>query len=109
MSLTSAALRLHPRIAALLPFLQWWPRVTRVPVRAGVFAGATGALVVLPQAVAFAAIAGVPPEYGIYAAIVPAIIAALFGASWHLMGGPTTATSNVIFSTISAVAVPFTA
>ena len=64
---------MHPRIVALLPFLQWWPRVNRVTVRADVFAGATGALVVLPQGVAFAAIAGMPPEYGIYAAIVPTI------------------------------------
>jgi SulP family sulfate permease len=109
LSLTSAALRLHPRLVALLPFLQWWPRVNRVTVRADVFAGATGALVVLPQGVAFAAIAGMPPEYGIYAAIVPTIVAALFGSSWHLMGGPTTATSIVIFSTMSAVATPFTA
>ena len=100
---------MHPRIVALLPFLQWWPRVNRVTVRADVFAGATGALVVLPQGVAFAAIAGMPPEYGIYAAIVPTIVAALFGSSWHLMGGPTTATSIVIFSTMSAVATPFTA
>src|SRR5689334_2557887 len=100
---------MHPRIVALLPFLQWWPRVNRVTVRADVFAGATGALVVLPQGVAFAAVAGMPPEYGIYAAILPTIIAALFGSSWHLMGGPTTATSIVIFSTMSAVAVPFTA
>jgi len=100
---------MHPRLLALLPFLQWWPRVNRVTVRADVFAGATGALVVLPQGVAFAAIAGMPPEYGIYAAIVPTIVAALFGSSWHLMGGPTTATSIVIFSTMSAVATPFTA
>lgn len=67
-------------------------------------AGATGAVLVLPQGVAFAAIAGMPPEYGVYAAIVPTIVAALFGSSWHLMGGPTTATSIVIFSTMSTVA-----
>ena len=72
-------------------------------------AGATGAVLVLPQGVAFAAIAGMPPEYGVYAAIVPTIVGALFGSSWHLMGGPTTATSIVIFSTMSTVAAPGTA
>ena len=71
-------------------------------------AGLTGAILVLPQGVAFATIAGMPPEYGLYAAIVPTIIAALFGSSWHLMAGPTTATSIVIFSTMSAVATPGT-
>ena len=96
-----------PLIARFLPFLLWWPRVNRVTLRADLVAGATGALIVLPQGVAFAAIAGMPPEYGLYAAIVPTIVAALFGSSWHLMGGPTTATSIVIFSTMAAVASPF--
>lgn len=91
-----------------MPFLRWWPRVNRVTLRADLVAGATGALIVLPQGVAFATIAGMPPEYGLYAAIVPTIVAALFGSSWHLMGGPTTATSIVIFSTMAAVAAPFT-
>jgi sulfate permease, SulP family len=100
--------QIHARLLALLPFLQWWPRVNHVTLRADITAGATGALIVLPQAVAFAAIAGMPPEYGIYAAIIPTVVAALFGSSWHLMAGPTTATSIVIFSTMSAVAIPFT-
>jgi SulP family sulfate permease len=89
-----------PWLARVFPFLLWWPRVNRVTVRADVLAGAIGAILVLPQGVAFAAIAGMPPEYGLYAAIVPTIVAALFG--------PTTATSIVIFSTMSVVAVPGT-
>lgn len=100
--------RVGPLLARFLPFLRWWPRVNRVTVRADLLAGATGALIVLPQGVAFAAIAGMPPEYGLYAAILPTIVAALFGSSWHLMGGPTTATSIVIFSTMSLVASPGT-
>ena len=96
-------------LTRLLPFLRWWPRVNRVSARADLIAGATGALLVLPQGIAFATIAGMPPEYGLYAAIVPTIVAALFGSSWHLMAGPTTATSIVIFSTMSAVAQPGTA
>jgi len=69
-------------------------------------AGLTGALVVLPQGVAFATIAGMPPEYGLYAAMLPAIIAALFGSSWHLVSGPTTAISIAVFAAISPFAEP---
>src|SRR5215213_4517919 len=94
--------------ARLFPFLHWWPRVNRVTLRADAVAGAIGAVVVLPQGVAFATIAGMPPEYGLYAAIVPAIVAALFGSSWHLVSGPTTAISIVIYSTMSTLAEPGT-
>ncbi len=69
-------------------------------------AGLTGAAIVLPQGVAFAAIAGMPPEYGLYTSMIPAIIAALFGSSWHLVSGPTTAASIVMFSSLSAIAIP---
>lgn len=92
----------------LLPFLQWWPRVNRDTLRADAIAGLTGAVVVLPQGIAFAAIAGLPPEYGLYAAMVPAVIAALWGSSWHLVSGPTTAISIVVYSTVSGLAVPGT-
>ncbi|HEY9199312.1 MAG TPA: SulP family inorganic anion transporter [Gammaproteobacteria bacterium] len=88
------------------PFLRWWPMVNRETLRADFSAGLTGAIVVLPQGVAFAAIAGMPPEYGLYAGMIPAIIAALFGSSWHLVSGPTTAASLVLFSALSAFAEP---
>ncbi len=94
------------RANRLLPFLSWWPRVNRDTLRADAMAGLTGAVVVLPQGVAFAAIAGLPPEYGLFAAMIPAVIAALWGSSWHLVSGPTTAISIVIYSTVSGLAVP---
>ena len=90
----------------LLPFLRWWPRVDRGTLRADAIAGLTGGLVLVPQGVAFATIAGMPPEYGLYAAMVPAIIAALWGSSWQLVSGPTTAISIVVFATISPLAAP---
>jgi sulfate permease, SulP family len=93
-------------LARLLPFTRWWHRVNRNTLRADFLAGLTGAIVVLPQGVAFATIAGMPPEYGLYAGIVPAIIAALWGSSWHLVSGPTTAASIVVFSSLSAFAEP---
>lgn len=89
-----------------LPFLAWWPRVDSAAVRGDLAAGLTGAIIVLPQGVAFATIAGLPPEYGLYTAIVPAIIAALFGSSWHLVSGPTTAISIVVFAVVSPLADP---
>jgi len=69
-------------------------------------AGLTGAVIVLPQGVAFATIAGLPPEYGLYTAMITPIIAALFGSSLHLVSGPTTAISIVVFSTVSHHATP---
>ncbi len=85
----------------ILPFVRWWSTIDRRTLRADLLAGVTGAVIVLPQGVAFAVIAGLPPEYGLYSAIVPAIVAALFGSSWHLISGPTTAISIVIFTTVS--------
>ena len=97
------------RLNRALPFLRWWPRVTRRSTRHDLAAGLTGALIVLPQGVAFATIAGLPPEYGLYTAMVPAVIAALFGSSWHLVTGPTTAISIAVFASVSPLADPGTA
>jgi SulP family sulfate permease len=90
----------------LLPFLNWMPHIKKDALRADVLAALAGAIVVLPQGVAFAAIAGMPPQYGLYAGMVPAVIAALFGSSRHLVSGPTTAASVVLFSALSAFAPP---
>lgn len=87
-----------------LPFLAWFKQVNGDTLKADLFAGLTGAVIVLPQGVAFAAIAGLPPEYGLYTAMITPIIAGLFGSSLHLISGPTTAISLVVFSTISRYA-----
>lgn len=90
----------------LFPFLGWKGLVTRRTLRADLAAGLTGAVIVLPQGVAFAAIAGLPPEYGLYTAIAPVLVAALFGSSLHLVSGPTTAISLVVFSQVGALHPP---
>ncbi len=100
------ALRFSIDWARLLPFLRWRDRVTRANSRDDAVSGLTGALIVLPQAVAFATIAGLPPQYGLYAAMMPAIVAALFGSSWHLVSGPTTAISIAVFASVSPYAHP---
>jgi SulP family sulfate permease len=97
---------MHPTLLRLLPFLRWWPRVNRGSLRADGLAGLTGGLILVPQGVAFATIAGMPPEYGLYAAMLPAVVAALWGSSWHLVSGPTTAISIVVFATMSPLAEP---
>lgn len=99
---------LYSRLALILPFLRWSRLVTAQSLKADFFAGLTGAVIVLPQGVAFATIAGLPPEYGLYTAMVTPIVAALFGSSLHLVSGPTTAISIVVFSAISHHAQPGT-
>ena len=93
---------------AIFPFLNWIRLVTKETLKADFMAGLTGAVIVLPQGVAFATIAGLPPEYGLYTAMVTPIIAALFGSSLHLVSGPTTAISIVVFSAVSHHATPGT-
>lgn len=95
-----------PKLQSIFPFLRWWPRVNRQGVKADLLAGLLGAIIVLPQGVAFATLAGMPPEYGLYAAMVPAVVAALWGSSFHLVSGPTNAISLVVFATMSPLAAP---
>jgi len=95
-------------LATFTPFLKWAPLVNGRTFRADLLAGLTGAVVVLPQGVAFATIAGMPPQYGLYASIVPTIIAALFGSSWHLVAGPSTTASLVLAASLAHFATPGT-
>jgi SulP family sulfate permease len=97
-----------PAALKLFPFLAWRSRVTAQTLRMDAIAGLVGALVVLPQGVAYATLAGLPPQYGLYCAIVPAIVAALWGSSWHQISGPTNALSLVVFATIAPLAIPQT-
>jgi len=94
--------------STFFPFLKWLNRINPASLKADLIAGLTGAVIVLPQGVAFALIAGLPPEYGLYTAMITPIIAALFGSSYHLISGPTTAISIVVFSVVSQYAEPGT-
>ena len=96
------------KLESIFPFLTWFKLVTKETIKADFIAGLTGAVIVLPQGVAFATIAGLPPEYGLYTAMITPIIAALFGSSHHLVSGPTTAISIVVFSAVSHHATPGT-
>ncbi|HKW38722.1 MAG TPA: SulP family inorganic anion transporter [Burkholderiales bacterium] len=97
-----------PLAQRLLPLLKWWPRVDAATLRADAVAGLVGAVVVLPQGVAFATLAGLPPEYGLYCAMVPTLVAAVFGSSLHAIAGPTNPVSLMVFAVLSPLATPFT-
>lgn len=98
----ASALRLLERL-----FGNWVRGVSPATLRADAMAGLLGAVLVLPQGIAFATLAGLPPEYGLYTAIVPGVIAALFGSSWHVMSGPTNANSLALFAMLSPLALAF--
>ncbi|KNG94950.1 sulfate transporter [Pseudaestuariivita atlantica] len=97
------------RPSDFFPPLNWAHKITASNVRSDAFAGFTNAAIVLPQAIAFATIAGLPPQYGLYTAIVTAVVAALWGSSMVMVSGPTTAISAVLFATLADMAVPGTA
>lgn len=94
-------------IKKVFPFLIWFP-LAKKSWKDDLIAGITGTVIVIPQAVAFAMIAGLPPIYGLYTAMVTPIIAALFGSSYHLISGPTTAISIVVYSTLIKFVNPVT-
>ncbi|MDX5332652.1 MAG: STAS domain-containing protein [Gammaproteobacteria bacterium] len=86
----------------LFPFLRWFP-MTRDGLRADLVAGVTVALVLVPQSMAYAQLAGLPVVYGLYASFVPVIVASLWGSSSQLHTGPV-----AMLSLMSAAAlIPF--
>jgi sulfate permease, SulP family len=85
------------------PFLGW-QRPTRQTLRDDLFAGITVALLVIPQSLAYAQLAGVPAHYGLYAALVPAIVGVLFGSSAILSTGPVALTSLLTAASVRQIA-----
>lgn len=90
------------------PIRPWMKAVNAQSLRADFLAAFTGAAIVLPQGVAFAIIAGLPPQYGLYTAMITAAIAAFWGSSMIMVSGPTTAISAVLLATLSPIAEPGT-
>ncbi len=88
----------------LFPAQDWLKSISRKSVADDAFAGFSNAAIVIPQGVAFATIAGLPPEYGLYTAMITAVIAALWGSSMVMISGPTTAISAVLFATLQGMA-----
>ena len=83
--------------ARLFPFMSWGQAaMDKDVVRADAVAGLASAALTLPQAIVFATLVGVPPQYGLYTAIFATLIAALWGSSRHLLTGPNTAMSLML-------------
>lgn len=95
-------------LSELAPFIAWMRNYRGHHLRGDLVAGLTVAVVAVPQSMAYALIAGVPVQYGLYASIVPTIVGCLWGSSAHLITGPTTAVSLVVFTSLVEIAGPGT-
>lgn len=97
----------HPWLPRAFPFLTWWP-MSRENLRADLIAGLTVAMVLVPQSMAYAQLAGMPPYYGLYAAFLPVLIGALWGSSHQLATGPVAMVSLLTGTTLARFAAPGT-
>lgn len=93
------------RWRAWLPFLAW-PRPSGAVLRGDAVAGITVGLMVIPQGVAYAALAGMPLITGIYASMLPALVAVLFSGSVRLSVGPTALTCLLVSTSLTGLAEP---
>ncbi len=93
-----------PRRARLLPVLQWLPSYRRDDLSADLKAGATVAVMVIPQAMAYAGLAGVPPITGLYAAMVSLVVYAVFGTSRYISVGPVAIDSLLTAAAVAPLA-----
>ncbi len=92
-------------LSRYFPFLRW-RRPDAALLRGEALAGLTVGLMVLPQGVAYAALAGMPLVTGIYASMLPALVAVLFGASQRLSVGPTALSCLLVSASLAALAQP---
>ncbi|MDX2445948.1 MAG: SulP family inorganic anion transporter [Desulfobacterales bacterium] len=88
----------------LLPFLAWFDRYTLDVVKRDLSGGITVALVLIPQSMAYAQLAGLPIQAGLYASLLPPIIAILFGSSWQLATGPVAVVSLMTAAALEPIA-----
>jgi len=93
------------RLTRFLPFLRWFP-LTGDSIKADFMAGITVALVLIPQSMAYAQLAGLPAYYGLYAAFLPVAIAAMWGSSNQLGTGPVAVVSLLTASSLAVFAAP---
>ncbi len=98
---------MNASIVRMLPFLRW-PRPTAATLRSDALAGLSVGLVLVPQALAYATVAGMPPQAGLYAALLPAVVGVLWGSSPLLAVGPVALTSLLTFASLQPLAQPAT-
>lgn len=96
---------MQTRWSRFFPFLRWLP-IGVDTIRTDLIAGITGGLVLVPKAMAYAQLSGLPVYFGLYAAFIPAVIAALWGSSRQLLTGPVAVVSLMTASALAPFAVP---
>lgn len=94
-------------IQRFFPFLAWFP-VSFIILRSDLIAGITGALVLVPKAMAYAQLSGLPLYFGLYTAFIPAILGALWGSSRQLATGPVAIVSLMTAAAVTPLAIPYT-
>lgn len=97
----------NPWLLRFFPFLAWFP-INSIILRGDLIAGITGGLVLVPKAMAYAQLSGLPLYFGLYTAFVPAILGALWGSSRQLATGPVAIVSLMTAAAVTPLAVPFT-
>jgi MFS superfamily sulfate permease-like transporter len=90
-------------VASFIPILSWLPRYDRAWLVADIIAGLTLWGLVVPEGMAYAGIAGLPPQAGLYTLVASLLVYALLGTSRHLSVGATSATAALIASTVIAL------
>ena len=88
----------------LIPILEWLPNYTRSRFKGDFIAGITVAIILIPQGIAYALIAGLPPIYGLYCALVPQLVYAVFGSSRQVAIGPVAMDSLIVATGVSTLA-----
>ena len=91
-------------LRSMLPILQWLPRYQRSDLRSDTVAGVTTAVMLIPQGMGYALLAGLPPIVGLYAALLPLLAYALLGTSRQLAVGPVAMDSLLVAVAVSAIA-----
>ncbi|MBO9348874.1 MAG: sulfate permease, partial [Chloroflexus sp.] len=89
-----------------LPFLNWLRHYRREHLPSDVVAGIVTAIMLIPQSMAYAQLAGLPPQIGLYASVAPLVVYALLGTSGQLSVGPVAITSLLVFNGVSTLADP---
>ncbi|OSY86952.1 sulfate transporter [Tenacibaculum holothuriorum] len=87
-----------------IPILEWLPNYNKSHFKGDFIAGITVAIVLIPQGIAYALIAGLPPIYGLYCALVPQIMYAIFGSSRQVAIGPVAMDSLIVATGVSTLA-----
>ncbi|MBL4605578.1 MAG: solute carrier family 26 protein [Flavobacteriaceae bacterium] len=88
----------------LIPILEWLPNYKGARFRGDFVAGITVAIILIPQGIAYALIAGLPPIYGLYRALVPQVVYAIFGSSRQVAIGPVAMDSLIVATGVSTIA-----